>query len=44
VYKRQVDYTETDDSIASTGIIGLQVHGGPPSEAWYKDITIKEIR
>jgi hypothetical protein len=39
-----VDYTETDDSIASTGIIGLQVHGGPPSEAWYKDITIKEIR
>jgi len=39
-----VDYTETDDSIASTGIIGLQVHGGPPSEAWYKDITIKEIQ
>jgi hypothetical protein len=41
---RTVDYTETEESIASTGIIGLQVHGGPPTEAWYKDITIKEIR
>ncbi len=38
-----VDYTETDDSIESAGIIGLQVHGGPPSETWYKDIVIREL-
>jgi len=38
-----VDYTEPDDSIEQTGLIGLQIHGGPPSEAWYKDITIKEV-
>ncbi|HVU90153.1 MAG TPA: DUF1080 domain-containing protein [Pirellulales bacterium] len=37
-----VDYTEPDDSIPQTGVIGLQIHGGPPSEAWYKDITIVE--
>jgi len=38
-----VDYTETDKSIESTGIIGLQVHGGPPSEASYRDIVIEEL-
>jgi len=38
-----VDYTEPDDSIEQTGIIGLQIHGGGPSEAWYKDIIIKEL-
>ena len=37
------DYTETDDSIPLRGVIGLQIHGGPPSEAWYKDICIKEL-
>jgi hypothetical protein len=37
-----VDYTEPDD-VARTGIIGLQIHGGAPAEAWYKDIRIKEI-
>ena len=38
-----VDYTEPDASIPQTGVIGLQIHGGPPSEAWYKDIRIKEL-
>jgi hypothetical protein len=38
-----VDYTEPDDAIPQHGIIGLQIHGGPPSEAWYKDITIEEL-
>jgi len=41
--KQTVDYTEPDESIPQTGVIGLQVHGGPPSEAWYKDITIREL-
>ena len=38
-----VDYTEPDDKIERRGILGLQIHAGPPSEAWYKDITIQEL-
>jgi len=38
-----VDYTETDPSIERTGIIALQIHGGPPSEAWYRNIRIKTL-
>ncbi|MFO0866510.1 MAG: family 16 glycoside hydrolase [Gemmataceae bacterium] len=33
-----VDYTELDAKIEQTGLIGLQIHGGGPSEAWYKEI------
>ncbi|MBO0859105.1 MAG: DUF1080 domain-containing protein [Chloracidobacterium sp.] len=39
-----VDYTETDDTVKQRGRICLQIHGGPPSEAWYKDISIKILR
>lgn len=38
-----VDYTEPDDKIARRGIIGLQIHGGPPAEASYKEIRIKQL-
>ena len=38
-----VDYTEPDDAIEQRGHIAVQIHGGPPSEAWYKDITIVEL-
>ena len=38
-----VDYTELDDTIPQFGKIGLQVHGGGKTEAWYKDITIEEL-
>ncbi len=38
-----VDYTEADDTIKQTGLICLQIHSGPPSEARYKDITIEEL-
>ena len=38
-----VDYTETDEAIEQTGLIGVQIHSGPPTEAWYKDIQIVEI-
>ena len=38
-----VDYTETEPGIPDHGIIAVQIHGGPPSEAWYKDITIEEL-
>ena len=35
-----VDYTETEPKIDSSGVICLQIHGGPPSQAQYADITI----
>jgi hypothetical protein len=38
-----VDYTEPDESIPQVGVIGLQIHGGPPSEAWYKDIELVKL-
>ncbi len=38
-----VDYTEPDESIKQEGLIGLQIHSGKPSEAWYKDITIEVL-
>jgi hypothetical protein len=38
-----IDYTEADDKVERTGIIGLQIHGGPPSQASYKDIRIKTL-
>lgn len=38
-----VDYTEPDESVEQAGVIGLQIHAGPPAEAWYKDIKIRVI-
>jgi Domain of Unknown Function (DUF1080) len=38
-----VDYTETDDSIPRVGVIGLQIHSGPPTEAWYRNIRILSL-
>jgi hypothetical protein len=35
------DYTEADAKLEQTGLIGLQIHGGGPSEVWYKDLRIK---
>lgn len=39
-----VEYTEKDPDIARRGIIALQIHSGPPTEAWYSDIRIREIQ
>jgi hypothetical protein len=41
--QQTVDYTEPDDKIERSGILGVQIHGGPPSEAWYKDLRLKEL-
>ncbi len=38
-----VDFTEKDDKIERTGIIGLQIHGGAKAKAYYKDIVIDEL-
>jgi hypothetical protein len=40
---KTVDYNEDDAAIPDHGIIAVQIHAGPPSEAWYKDITIMEL-
>lgn len=40
---KTIEYTERDSSIPRKGVIGLQIHAGPPSEAWYKDIRIKRL-
>ncbi len=39
--QKTVDYTEQDENIDRSGVIGVQIHGGKPAEAWYKDIRIK---
>jgi len=39
-----VDYTEKEKDIATSGIIGLQIHSGPPAQAMYKDIRITELK
>lgn len=41
--RQTVDYTEPDDKIERSGIVGVQIHGGPPSEAWYKDVRLKKL-
>ncbi|MFN3193543.1 MAG: DUF1080 domain-containing protein [Aureliella sp.] len=40
-----VDYIEKEDdkTIPRTGIIGLQIHSGPPTEALYRNIRIREL-
>lgn len=38
-----IDYTETDGDIPRSGIIGLQIHSGPPTEAWYRNIRLRQI-
>ena len=39
-----VDYTEDDPAIEQHGRIALQIHGGPPGEAWYRNIRIRELK
>lgn len=41
--EKTVDYTETDPSIPRYGVIGLQIHGGQPSEAWYRNLRIRQF-
>jgi len=41
--RQTVDYTEAEEGIPQTGLIGLQTHAGPPSEVWYKDLELVEL-
>ena len=38
-----IDYKEDDAQVERTGIIAVQIHGGPPSEASYRKIRIKPL-
>ncbi|XZE44238.1 3-keto-disaccharide hydrolase [Pirellulaceae bacterium SH467] len=38
-----VSYLEEDAKIAKEGIIGLQIHSGPPTEALYRNIRVKRL-
>jgi hypothetical protein len=38
-----VSFEEKDGKIAKTGVIGLQIHSGPPTEALYRNIRIKSL-
>ena len=40
---KTVDWHEPEDDIPQRGIIALQIHSGPPTEAWYKEIMIEEL-
>jgi hypothetical protein len=39
-----VDFTETEANIPRTGKIALQIHGGKPAQASYRNIRVKELR
>jgi hypothetical protein len=38
-----VDYTETDSTVVEDGHICVQIHSGPPSQAWYRSIWLEEL-
>ena len=40
---KTVDYTEAEAVIEQKGLIALQIHGGPPGEAHYRNIRIRRI-
>lgn len=39
-----VDYIEQDETVPQSGRTCLQIHSGPPGEAWYRDVRIKPIK
>jgi len=40
---KTVSFVEEDDKIERDGVIALQIHSGPPTEAWYRNIRIKTL-
>jgi len=38
-----VETADLHDSVSLNGIIGLQLHAGPPMEAYFRNIRIKEL-
>ncbi|KAA1260201.1 hypothetical protein LF1_27400 [Rubripirellula obstinata] len=42
--QQTVDYIEEDKDIPVYGMIGLQIHSGPATEAWYRNIRIRQFQ
>ena len=38
-----IDYKEEDATVVRAGVLAVQIHGGPPSEASYRKIRIKRL-
>ncbi|MSR56350.1 MAG: DUF1080 domain-containing protein [Planctomycetaceae bacterium] len=41
---KTVDYRESDDQIARSGVIALQVHSGPPLKVEFRKLRIKALK
>lgn len=41
--RKTVEYEEGEAGIPGHGVIGLQIHSGSPSEAWYRNLRIKQL-
>ncbi|MEQ9441220.1 MAG: DUF1080 domain-containing protein [Cyclobacteriaceae bacterium] len=41
--QQTVDYTEPDETIPQSGLIGFQIHGGGKAKVFYKDITLEKL-
>jgi hypothetical protein len=39
-----IDYQEADETVVPDGVIAVQIHAGPPSEASYRKIRIKTLK
>jgi len=39
-----VDYTEADESLEQTGLIGLQIHGNNKAEVSFRNLTVEELK
>jgi hypothetical protein len=37
------DFNEYDETVSRTGIIGLQIHSGPPMRVWYRNVYLQEL-
>jgi Domain of Unknown Function (DUF1080) len=42
--QQTVDYTEPDESLPQTGLIGLQIHGGGKAQVFFREVMIEEIK
>jgi len=40
---RTVDYAESDPEIPRSGLIGVQIHSGPPCEVLYRNLRIRSL-
>lgn len=42
--QQTVDYYESDLDLEQNGLIAVQIHGGPPGEAWYRNLKLISLQ